>query len=179
MKKGFTLIEVIVSMGIFAIAALLATSSLLSLTDAQKRSLSLQTTYDNVRFAIETMAKDIRMGSLYTCGSDPANPPTIGAVGVDCISGGPVITYRNSSNDDISYRILNGHIDKYINGVPVGVLTSADANIDTLDFYVVGAADPTTFQPRVVIVIKGTAGTGRAQSSFNLQTTVSQRKIGS
>lgn len=176
-KKGFTLLEMIVALGVFAVAALLATSSLLSLTDAQKKTFSLQSTYDNVRFALETMAKDIRTGDVYYCGANFDDLPSV-PTPRDCASGGPSLTYKNVAGNNIAYRVLNGKIEKFVDGVSVGNMTSEDTTIDTLTFYVLGAPSGDNLQPRISIIIKGTAGSGRSRSQFNLQTTISQRKIG-
>jgi prepilin-type N-terminal cleavage/methylation domain-containing protein len=76
--KGFTLLEMIVAVGVFSVAAVLGVSSYLALTAAQKKALTLQSVQDNLRFAIETMASDIRAGNFYYCGGAlPLNaPPT-------------------------------------------------------------------------------------------------------
>ena len=176
-KKGFTLLEMIVSLGIFAVAALISTSSLLSLTDAQRKAFSLQSAYDNIRFALETIAKDIRTGDVFYCGASFDDLPAM-PVPKDCGSGGPSLTYKNVSGNSVAYRILNGKIEKFVDGVSAGYMTSEDTNIDTLTFYVLGSPAGDNIQPRITIIIKGSAGSGRSASKFNLQTTISQRKIG-
>ena len=176
-KKGFTLLEMIVSLGIFAIAALLATSSLLSLTDAQKKAYSLQSAYDNIRFALETIAKDIRTGDIFYCGASFDDLPAVPAP-KDCALGGPSLTYKNVTGNNIAYRVLNSKIEKFVDGVPVGDMTSSDMTINTLTFYVLGSPPSDNLQPRLTIIIQGTAGSGRSASKLNLQTTISQRKIG-
>lgn len=175
--RGFTLLEMIVALGIFAIAATLATGSLLSLTDAQKKAFSLQSTYDNVRFSLETMAKDIRTGDIYYCGSD-ANDLPAAPTARDCLSGGPALSYKNFPGNLIAYRVSGGRIEKFIDGVLAGAITSKNVTINSLTFYVLGSLPEDNLQPRITIVIDGIAGSGRSASKFNLQTTVSQRKIG-
>lgn len=175
-RKGFTLLEMIVAMGVFAVAALLSAGSLLSLTDAQKKTYALQSAYDNLRFALETIAKDVRTGDVFYCGADPNDLPPV-PTPRDCPSGGPALTYKNSSGGAIAYRIFQGRIDKFTGGALSGALTSEDINITDLTFYVLGAPSGDDLQPRIAIVIKGTAGGGRTVSNFNLQTTISQREI--
>jgi prepilin-type N-terminal cleavage/methylation domain-containing protein len=56
-KKGFTLIEMIVSLGIFTIVALISIGALVRITDANKKSITLKTTINNLNFAlIDVMA---------------------------------------------------------------------------------------------------------------------------
>lgn len=175
--KGFTLLEMIVALGVFSIAATLATGSLLSLTDAQKKAFSLQSTYDNVRFSLEIMAKDIRTGDVYYCGSD-ANDLPVAPTPKDCPSGGPALSYKNFSGNNIAYRVSGGRIEKFVDGVLIGAMTSENVVINALVFYILGSSPTDNLQPRITIVVNGTAGNGRSASKFNLQTTVSQRKIG-
>ena len=176
-EKGFTLLEMIVALGVFAVAALLSTSSLLSLTDAQKKTASLSSAYDNLRFALETIAKDIRTGGDFYCGADSNDLPLVPAP-KDCAAGGPALTYKNVAGENISYRLSGGGIEKFAGGGLFGAMTSPDVTISTLAFYVLGSPAADNFQPRITVVIKGVAGSGRSASEFNLQTTVSQRKIG-
>lgn len=166
----------IVALGVFAVAALLSTSSLLSLTDAQRKTSSLSSAYDNLRFTTETMAKDMRTGNIFYCGADSSDLPAV-PTPKDCASGGPALTYKNAAGDIVSYRLFGGKIEKFAGGVLSGAMTSPDITISTLAFYVLGSAAGGE-QPRITIVIRGGAGRGRSSSEFNLQTTVSQRIIG-
>lgn len=151
-KYGFTILEMIVSMGVFAIAVLIAVGSLLALTNAQKKALVFQSTQDNLRFALETMARDIRTGDNYS-------------------GGGSSIAFTSVSGP-VTYRAKNGRIEKSNDGTNFQPLTSADVNIENLTFYVI--SNP---HPRVTIVLKGVSGSGSTRSELNLQTTISQRKI--
>src|SRR3989344_953060 len=136
--SGFTLLQMIVALGGFAVAALLSASSLLSLTDAQKKAYALQSTYDNLRFALETIAKDVRTGDVFYCGADADDLPPVPTPS-DCPSGGPALTYKNASGDAVAYRVFQGRIDKFTGGALSGMLTSGDINITNLTFYVLGA----------------------------------------
>lgn len=172
--------EMIVALGVFAIAATIATSSLLSLTDAQKKAFSLQNTYDNIRFALEIMAKDIRTGDKYHCSGSLDDAPSVPS-GQDCDLGGAVLTYKSAAGKTISYYVQDGKIEKSVDGVSEGALTGDEVIIEKLFFYVLGSLpssleDPAE-QPRVTIVVEGVAGSGRSASRFNLQTAVAQRKV--
>lgn len=170
------MIEMIVSMGVFSIAVLIAIGSLLVLTNAQKKALVLQSTQDNLRFALETMSRDIRTGDFYYCGSSisdiPSNPSK-----KDCSSGRPSFTFRNVAGNLITYQMRNDRIQKKDGAGIFQPLTSSDVSIEYLTFYVVGSSDSDDFHPRVTLVTKGISGSGSTNSELNLQTTVSQRKI--
>jgi hypothetical protein len=124
------------------------------------------------------MTRDIRVGSRYGCDTE------INVSG-DCVTGGSVFHYTPntavSPEDQIKYTLANSRIQKTNYGgsqAPV-YTTAAEIVIETLRFYVIGTAAQDGKQPKVVIVIKGHAGSGRDRSEFNIETTVSQRAIDS
>jgi prepilin-type N-terminal cleavage/methylation domain-containing protein len=67
MKKGFTLVEIIISMMIFSIVAVVALAALIKIIDANKKA---QTTHDavtNLSFALDSMSREMRSSSSYYC----------------------------------------------------------------------------------------------------------------
>lgn len=64
-KKGFTLIEMIVSLAIFTIVALVAIGAFLRVLDANKKSINLKTTINNLNFALESLSREMRVGKDY------------------------------------------------------------------------------------------------------------------
>ncbi len=179
-NSGFTLIEMIVAVSIFAIAASIAMGALLSVSDAQQKVLALRVVQDNLSFVFDVMAKEMRTGTSYHCGlslDDFSDTPR------DCVSpGSSSFTFRNSAGDKATYRLNSGKIERIINGNSASpfVLTSPDVNVSSLVFYVVGAPAGDHLQPRVTIVLRGTAGLKeKIKSQINIQTTISQRLLDS
>mgnify|MGYP001603318227 CR=1 FL=1 len=73
-KRGFTLLEMIVAIGVFGIISIIAISALLALISSQRNTAAFQNLQDNVRFAVEVIAKEIRTGrNFWSCGSLPCN----------------------------------------------------------------------------------------------------------
>ena len=66
-NKGFTLIELIVSIGLFSVVSTLAIGSIIVLVDNNRALRSEQSTITNVSFALDAMTRDIRMGYNYFC----------------------------------------------------------------------------------------------------------------
>jgi len=64
-QEGFTLIEIIVSMAIFAVVAVVAAGALLKILDANKKAQSIQASITNLNFALESMTRELRVGSKY------------------------------------------------------------------------------------------------------------------
>ena len=73
-RGGFTLLEMIVSIGIFSILVTAAIGVMISISNAQIKAVNNQITQDNIRFSMELMTKEIRTGSEYTL-SQPCAPP--------------------------------------------------------------------------------------------------------
>ncbi len=66
-KKGFTLVEVVVSLAIFAVVSLIAVGALLKIIDANKKAQSLKTSVNNIHALLDTMSRDLRTGTNYYC----------------------------------------------------------------------------------------------------------------
>ena len=139
---------------------------------------------DNLNFAVENMARNLRVGSNYFCGESLAfHAPA------DCsLSGGSAISFRDYNNNWVVYRLNStAQIEKSVNSGSYLPLTPYNASvslqplsIDYLRFYVSGSPSGDGLQPRVVVVIQGTAiYNTKIQTKFQLQTSVSQRKIDS
>lgn len=79
LQHGFTLVEIIVSIAIFIVVAVVALGALLKIIDANKKSESIKSVVTNLNFALDSMARDIRVGSHYIC-ADPES--SLGDLGV-------------------------------------------------------------------------------------------------
>ena len=71
LKKGFTLIEMIVSLGIFTVVALIAVGALLKVMDANRKAVNLKTAINNMNFTIESMSREMRMGNDFYLNNNP------------------------------------------------------------------------------------------------------------
>lgn len=164
---GFTLLEMIVALGVFSIVILTTSSGFLSLLNAERKAAAKIEIEDNLRFALEVMAKEIRTGRNYT---DP---------GIQPISD---FSFVNANNEMITYRLsAQERIIKVIAreeaATEILPLSSEHIKVENLGFWVrgagVGGADG---QPMVTITITAKTLGQKITSEFNLQTTVSQRQ---
>jgi prepilin-type N-terminal cleavage/methylation domain-containing protein len=73
-NRGFTLVEMIVSLAIFAVVAVIAIGALLKVIDANKKAQSITSSVTNLNFALESMSREFRTGKYFTCGN--ADNPT-------------------------------------------------------------------------------------------------------
>ncbi len=66
-QRGFTLIEMIVSLGIFSIVSTMTVGSLLVLISGNQQLQGEQNAMTNLAFAIDSMTREMRTGSSYVC----------------------------------------------------------------------------------------------------------------
>tara|TARA_B100001989_G_scaffold251523_1_gene230914 strand:+ start:2520 stop:3185 length:666 start_codon:yes stop_codon:yes gene_type:complete len=69
-QKGFTLIEMIVSLAVFSTVITIAVGALLMLIGTNQRLQDEQTVMTNLSFALDSMTREIRTGTNYYCLSD-------------------------------------------------------------------------------------------------------------
>ncbi|MFZ2303771.1 MAG: type II secretion system protein [Minisyncoccia bacterium] len=165
-KKGFTLIEMTVSLGLFTIIMFIATSAFLSIVNTDRKARSVRIAADNLNIALEDMSRRIKTGSTYNCGGGlgTADCPTpLSLFAFTEQDGTTRTTYSLSLSDNAIFRGAER-------------ITSPEINITGLKFLVSGSnPPPDTKQPMVTIVIDGSLGAGVASSTFKIQTTVTQR----
>ncbi len=200
--KGFTLVELMVSLAIFSIVVVAGLGAMLSISDANRRVQKTRAVMDNLSLAMESMSRNLRLGSNYICTTYTTSLPNISKVtpsqncGVGVNSYGNYIAFfdqymeYNLSNEYPSFYYLDrssgSGVIKYKNyttpmssaGVAV---TSPELDVQDLRFYVSGAAvgEKGLKQPRVLIVLSGKTFIGKGQEpvEINIQTTVSQRSL--
>ncbi|MHB8660532.1 MAG: prepilin-type N-terminal cleavage/methylation domain-containing protein [Minisyncoccota bacterium] len=172
--KGFTLIELIVSIGLFASVMTIAAGAYLTIIRVDQQAQAISTGIDNLSFALETMARSIRSGSVYDCNSDTGGSTN------DCSGGSnPPYNYFSFTAQDgitiITYRKNGSAIEESTDGGTSWTpLTDPSITITSLTFYASGTANARAgdyYQPYVTIVVSGTtnAGPGQPQKPFTIE----------
>jgi len=172
--RGFTLIEMTVSLGLFAVVVMIGMGAFFAISDSNSKVQSMRLALDNLNLALESMSRDIRTGTAYHC--DYAALPITARN--DCPTGASSFSFLSQDGDQVVYQLNGSTIERSTTGGAIFTpLTAPDINVDYLTFYVLGSeyVAPYEFeQPVVVITVGGTAGT-KIPSRFNIQTTVVQR----
>jgi type II secretory pathway pseudopilin PulG len=188
-NKGFSLMELLVSMALFIVVITIAVGALLVLINANLKAQNSHEAVSNVQFALDSMAREIRTGLAYFCsnGTETSGDFTVRQ---DCdqgsylsfVEGGKSLS-QGATNQRIAYRYNAGEssIERKI-GVGSWIpLTNENVEITELHFNVANSAskeNSNAFQPNVTIFISGmVAGLSGTDSAFNLQTTVTQRVL--
>lgn len=167
--RGFTLIEMIVSIGLFTIVLFIASSAFLSVVSADRKSRATRLAMDNLTVALEDMTRRLKTGYDYSCGN-------VGRVN-NCLEIPlSTIAFTDQNGERTIYSLSSGSIFRDIasegGGLPV---TSPEINISSLSFAVGGTSPADDQQPYVKIFIEGETGGGVADAKFSLQTMVTQR----
>jgi len=197
-SKGFTLIEMIVSVALFAVVMVVAVGALLALTGANRKAQAIQSVMNNLNITLDGMVRNIRMGTDYHCGvgaytrstsdscaeGDDAFTFTCNPGTASCGSAGARWAYRfvcPSKLDEDGACVSGGYIERSQNGGTSAWtrLTAEEVSVERMVFYVVGTQRGNLLQPMVVMVVKGTAGgqNVRTQTSFHIQATAVQREL--
>ena len=158
-RSGYTLIELIISVGLFALIMTLATGAYLVMIGINRQVQGFTTGIDNLAFALEDMTRSIRTGTLYSS-----------------TQGNTFSFTRSDGVTTVTYSLSGSAIQKSINGGAASPLTDPSVTITSLIFYPVGTAPGDTEQPRVTMVVSGTVSSGPGKTeSFTVETGATMR----
>ena len=194
-NKGFTLLELMVSIGIFLIIITIGIQAMLNTGNNYHKTQDLRSSMDGMSFVMEEMARNIRLGSHYHCKAFTGSmelPQDCGTLSENALSlafenvdGTPYDETGANLEDQFIYRFSEvdgfGKIEKSVDGGDTFLdITPIDVDIDLSKsgFSVFGSEAPDDLlQPSVLIRISGTVLTKTTSTNFSIKTTVSQRAI--
>lgn len=158
MQKGATIVELIISVGLFVVLISLASTSFVQALRTQRIVTSISASMNDVAFVTEQIAREVRVGFSIS-----------GSVTGDSID------FTNSDGDVIFYKFIGQGIGRCINSCgpdsDYKMLTSPDVEIDNVEFILQGTSSDGE-PPRVTIIVSVIA---ENQVRINLQTTISSR----
>lgn len=178
--RGFTLIEVIMVLGIFTIATTAAMSIFVSANKASRRTLALARVGTDARWVMEKMVEDIRLGTVEYGSTAIQNP--IERLRLRTVEG-ELLEYGLEQDAAICGEGVTRCLAFARGNVAATTMTPKNMEVRRLDFYVWPITNPfiesatVRGQPRVTIVMETatTGGKKEEQSTLALQTTVSTR----
>ncbi len=173
-KKGFTLIEVLVSVSLFAIIIISATEIFKLSIDGQRSALASQNVQENLKYFLEVTAKEIRMAKR--------NNGHCSELGYDVIysfssnSYGDILKFRNYNDECVTYSLDedDGNLRFRIARDSQSDYISPDKiRVDSLRF--IEAVGSTT-QPMITMKLRAWAlGQGQFKSDMTIQTSLTSR----
>jgi prepilin-type N-terminal cleavage/methylation domain-containing protein len=202
-QRGFTLAELIVAVGLFAVVMFIATGALLSIVNLNKKSQAQQSAINNLSSTMESMVRNIRTGtsyhcevgatyvagSIYTGGTNPnncANPVggNLLAFKSDDVTNAafpnPVIAYAFDATNN---TVLRCRQDPASGNCVFAPITAPEIKIQFLNFDLQGSGNGDKIQASVRINLSGYAFVTSAASgdprrvNFAIQTRATQRNL--
>lgn len=178
-EQGFTLIELIVVMGVFSTIITVVIGSFLVMLESQRAVTAEKDVAENTRFALEYVARQMRVVNRY----DGAGGQPAGCVDINTSFDVPAedeIYFLSESNECIHVYVQGG-VMKLENDAGVQDLTSSsEVYVEGLSFLVTGEEETDGLQPRVTMIITA-RGAGESQwaqdAEMAVQTTVSVRNL--
>ena len=179
---GFSLIELVVALGIFVILISIIIGGFINSLRGQRVAVGLMEINDNMGLVLEQMSREIRLGYNF-------------------VPAASQLQFKNSKGDDVLYRLnLDGDdsnpkryaIEKSVNGAALEPITAENIKIDKFNVFAcgqninlidLGGCDGSTdkFQPRITLSIRIT---GKGKDVYieklgiynEIQTTISSRQ---
>lgn len=191
-QRGFTLIEMLVAVGLFSVVMLVAVSVILSIIGNNRKAQGINNVVNNLNFAIESMVRDMKTGYQYECdGTLPTSPSTTSLCPnstaprtsiefFSTLSGTPTPVQYSfvQSGIDENGQYVAGRIVKTtgVNSSPVDLTSKSDVDIKGVEMYIHSPSPGSGSQPSIFLIIRGEANILENEvTQFGLQTFISQR----
>ena len=180
-KKGFSLVEMLVSVALFSVVMIIAIGIIMTILNANNHVRATSIAMANIDAVMEKIFREASVGSYYHCGTigniddafncpggDPLTAFVFEGVGGDETSSDNQIIYRLNSDSSFLEMSRDG-------GANYERLTDGNTIIDEFNVNVLGNVDDTK-QPAVFIDMRGYIKKGvDSKTTFALQTMISER----
>ncbi len=176
LRLGFTLLEMVISTGLFSVIVISAIGITLGVSSAQIKAGNIQVIQDNIRFSLGLITSEVRTGSGYQLTAKCA--PAGSEISFTTSFGQPRTYFLDQNAKSIMRATQNITGADCANSAKVAPLTSEEVAVDrfllTLRGEAPGAGDG---QPRATITLNVRSKSAKYvfESSMSIQTTVVQR----
>jgi len=176
-KEGFTLIEIIVSLALFSVVMTISVGALFMIINANREAKAIKLVVNNLNISMEAITRELRVGYNFCSSEYAGSYPNNGSC--DNLSGSQEIYYTNDKGQvGSAFALVGGSIQRRVgSGGDVLQLTGNDVNVQDLSFYILGTNSGDSIQPAVLVTIRGTIQVGSQDEDFQLQSTVTQRRL--
>lgn len=172
-KKGFTVIEVLVTISIFSIVVTSFLSLFGSAFSSQRKSLNSVYLLNNSSYISEYISRHLRMAKKDL--AEPASCLSSRGLNFEIFSNGQGIKFINFKDICQEFYLENGFLKVSKNGV-VENLTPIDVIVESLVFQISGESQEDLLQPKVTFSI-AMRTQNEPTGILNFQTTISQRLL--
>ena len=163
-KRGFTLIEVLVSVGLFLLTILAISQIFITVIRSERIAYALLNSENNIRNNLELMAKTIRMGKNFNLSSDKEEL---------CFD-----YFLESQWQKLCYKfdVSSQFLSRSLNGGDYEPLLDPQVKITSGHFYQIG--DGSTSQLSFIIQLETQVTVRGIEYPFHVETAVTSRYLG-
>lgn len=162
LRSGFTLVEMIVAMGLFLVVIAITTGAFIHILRTQHETVAILAAEGNSSSAIEQIAREARTGQ-----------------GFSVVNG--ELYFTNAQNNSVVYRLnsTTSAVERSGDGgTTFEPITADNVLVKNLQFILFSGTAGNPYPYRITIVIQaGASGLPFTDSVVNLQTTVSARTL--
>ncbi len=204
-NSGFTLVEMIVALGVFSIVATVALGALMKIISANRKAQTLQTSITNLNFALESMSREFRDSKYFQCGDILSELGSCDDFSVESDVRSEIISFdTNKTGTDSSgatCNIKHAYLFKPVPDLPIDsellwtleratqksdcsaiqdtdFASILDPNVNIDGYRLEYIKTPDGSFPLISVKISGFSGKKEADKTyFNIQTAVSPRTI--
>lgn len=195
--RGFTLVELMVSLAVFSIVMTISVGTLLVMVDLNAKAQALYSATTNLSFALDSMSREIRTGYHYNCaasnGAPEQQPPNENLTN-DCSrselpSNRNLIAFiREENGEQMAYRLNadawgpgKGSIEQN-DGSGWMAITARDVVVQAFELIVANSdtleASGDEVQPVINLKVRGYVENGLdTETDFFIQTRITQRRL--
>ncbi|MEX2008159.1 MAG: prepilin-type N-terminal cleavage/methylation domain-containing protein [Candidatus Spechtbacterales bacterium] len=183
-EKGFTLIELVVALGVFSIVMMIAFGAFLGALRAQRVTFAEHSVSQETRFALEFMSRQLRVasqdgggGGSMVCLDASNSTPRVFDVGAG------EIQFLNGREECVRFFFDDGtgtiRYENPAGGTAYDLTSPTGVTVESLQFTIRGNTNADDEQPRVMINLtaRGLGGEEEEAARLTTQTTVTVRTL--
>jgi len=183
---GFTIIELLVSMGVFVVLLGIIVTIFINSLRSQQAMVALMATNDNASLTLEQMSRELRTGTKFFIPTGPTPPlPCDSAFIPPAVPDfGDTLAFCNANNKNVIYRFNTvpgatfQTIERRVDPNPFTPITGANVRVTNLRFELVHLGLSGIWPPRLTITLEVGSKHPRLQEvKTRIQTTISARNI--
>jgi prepilin-type N-terminal cleavage/methylation domain-containing protein len=170
--RGFTLVEIIVSTGLFSVVMLVSTAAYLTIITLDKEARATNELVVNLSFAVDSISRNIRTGTNYSCA---------GGSNGTCSQ----FSFVDSQRQKVTYLLKGTTVGQCVfpenstalcNSSVAVSLTDPRINVTALTFVVRGVGAGDYAEPRTILSVRGSMPSAQGRTvQFTLQSSATQR----
>lgn len=173
-KAGVSLVEVVVSVLIFAVIILSSTQIFKLVIDGQRSAIASQNVQENIKYFLEVVSKEIRMAQKNEGACAGINNDQVYATSTNSL--GDILKFKNYYGQCVTYSMAtttNSQRFKIERDSSSGFISPSKITMDDLKFILTSS---TSSHPMVTIGLKAHAlDQGQFESEMITQTSLSSR----